>query len=236
MSSFIRLVATHNSLLIRATFARTAYQDAQAAIRTLLIYLLLLGLVFGGLTLVLIDRLLLRRLSRLEWPVVVISNQAIVGRGLVSRQSLDIINAHMLRTVQSVGGRIDRVFCCPHRPEEKCSCRKPEPGLLLQAADQMKLDLSFSFFVGDAESDVMAAKAAGCHPVLVKTGRGEGQMNVLRQGQVMGYYLADDLADAVNWIVGPGWMTKLDASSDQPTTPTLASSLYASGVAAWAMS
>ena len=177
----------------------------------------------------------LRRLSHLEWPVVVISNQAIVGRGLVSRQTLDVINGHMVRTVQSVGGRIDRVFCCPHRPEEKCCCRKPEPGLLLQAADQMKLDLSHSFFVGDAESDVMAAKAAGCRPVLVKTGRGEGQMNILRQGQVMGYYLADDLAEAVNWISGPGWMTKFDAASDQPTTPASTPSYYAPGVAAWAM-
>ena len=178
----------------------------------------------------------LRRLALLEWPVVVISNQAIVGRGLVSRQTLDVINARMVRTVQSVGGRIDRVFCCPHRPEDKCRCRKPEPGLLLQAANQMKLELSHSFFVGDAESDVMAAKAAGCRPVLVKTGRGEGQMNVLRQGQVMGYYLADDLADAVNWIIGPGWMTKFDTPNDQPAALATAPAYHTPGVAAWALS
>jgi D-glycero-D-manno-heptose 1,7-bisphosphate phosphatase len=178
----------------------------------------------------------LRRLSHLEWPVVVISNQAIVGRGLVSRQTLDVINSHMVRTVQSVGGRIDRVFYCPHRPEDKCRCRKPEPGLLLQAAGQMKLELSQSFFVGDAESDVMAAKAAGCRPVLVRTGRGEGQMNVLRQGQVMGYYLADDLADAVNWITGPGWMTKCDAPSEQPAAYAAATAYLGPGVAAWATS
>ena len=54
----------------------------------------------------------------------------------------------------------------------------------------------------------MAAKAAGCRPMLVKTGRGVGQMAILRQAQVMGYYLAEDLTDAVNWILGPGWMIK----------------------------
>ena len=54
----------------------------------------------------------------------------------------------------------------------------------------------------------MAAKAAGCRPMLVKTGRGVGQMAILRQAQVMGYYLAKDLTDAVNWILGPGWMIK----------------------------
>jgi D-glycero-D-manno-heptose 1,7-bisphosphate phosphatase len=178
----------------------------------------------------------LRRLAQLEWPVVVISNQAIVGRGLVSQHELDAINVHMITTVQSVGGRIDRAFYCPHRPEDTCGCRKPRPGLLLQAAEEMKLDLANSFFVGDAESDVMAAKAVGCRPVLVKTGRGAGQMDVLRQGQVMGYYLADDLADAVNWILGPGWMTKLYSTPDQTAGSTSPRSQYTPGMAAWAAS
>jgi D-glycero-D-manno-heptose 1,7-bisphosphate phosphatase len=150
----------------------------------------------------------LRRLTQLGWPVVVISNQAVVGRGLVSQQTIEEINAHMIAGVQSVGGRIDQVFYCPHRPEEGCDCRKPRPGLLLRAADSLGLDLSRSFFVGDAESDVRAAQAVGCRPVLVKTGRGVGHMLLLRQNNVMGYYLADDLSDAVNWILGPGWMTK----------------------------
>ncbi len=177
----------------------------------------------------------LRRLAQLEWPVVVISNQAVVGRGLVSRQAIDEINAHMVNIVKNVGGRIDRVFYCPHRPEENCNCRKPQPGLLLKAAEEMKLDLARSFFVGDAESDVMAAKAASCRPVLVKTGRGTGQMARLRQAQVMGYYLADDLADAVNWILGPGWMTEFYLAGDQ--VPGLGSRMATTpGLAAWAMS
>ena len=161
----------------------------------------------------------LRRLAQLDWPVVVISNQAIVGRGLVSRQTIDEIGEQMTSIVWSVGGRIDRVFYCPHRPEEHCECRKPRPGLLLSAAHEMGLDLTRSVFVGDAESDVRAAQVVGCRPVLVKTGRGSGQMAVLRQSKVMGYYLADDLADAVNWILGPGWMTRFYPLTDQMSIP-----------------
>jgi D-glycero-D-manno-heptose 1,7-bisphosphate phosphatase len=178
----------------------------------------------------------LRRLARLEWPVVVISNQAIVGRGVVSRQTIDQINTHMVNTVRSVGGRIDRVFYCPHSPEEHCCCRKPQPGLLLQAADEMKLDLAGSFFVGDAESDVMAAKAVGCRPVLVKTGRGAGEREILRQAQVMGYYLAEDLTDAVNWILGPGWMTKLFPLADQAPAPLVGTAVdVMPGLTTWAL-
>jgi D-glycero-D-manno-heptose 1,7-bisphosphate phosphatase len=158
----------------------------------------------------------LQHLTHLGWPVVVISNQAVVGHGLVSRETVEDINTHMVAVVQSVGGRIDQVLYCPHRPEEGCDCRKPRPGLLLRAADRLGLDLSRSFFVGDAESDVRAAQAVGCRPVLVKTGRGVGHMTLLRQNYVMGYYLADDLTDAVNWILGPGWMTKLYPLNNQP--------------------
>jgi len=161
------------------------------------------------------------QLAQLEWPIVVISNQAIVGRGLVSRQTIDEISGQMTSVVWSEGGRIDRVYYCPHRPEEHCECRKPRPGLLLRAAKEMGLDLSHSFFVGDAESDVLAAQAVGCRPVLVKTGRGSGQMTVLRQSNVTGYYLADDLADAVNWILGPGWMTEFYPLTDQMPMPEM---------------
>lgn len=157
----------------------------------------------------------LRNLARLGWPIVVISNQGVIGRGLVSCDTVDMINAQMIDEVRCAGGRIDAVFHCPHRPGENCSCRKPRPGLLLYAAHHLRLDLSCSFMVGDAETDVFAAQAVGCRPVLVKTGRGTGHMALLRQESVMGYYLAEDLADAASWILGPGWLTKFYPLDDQ---------------------
>ena len=145
----------------------------------------------------------LRRLATLDWPVVVITNQAAIGRGLVSRETVEEINGRMVAAVRSEGGRIDGVFYCPHRPEEECACRKPEPGLLLQAAEQLGLDLPTSFLVGDAASDVLAAHAADCRAVLVGTGRGAeyAKRALLQRHDIVGYHLADDLGQAVDWIV-----------------------------------
>jgi len=143
----------------------------------------------------------LQKLARLGWPVVVVSNQAIINRGLVSRQTVDEINARMVAAVQDAGGRIDSVLYCPHRPDENCNCRKPRPGLLLQAAEQWALDLSHSYLVGDAENDVLAALSAGCRPILVQTGRGVEQLALLRQRGVDSFHVADNLADAVDWIM-----------------------------------
>jgi len=143
----------------------------------------------------------LRRLARLDRPIVVITNQAAIGRGQVSRQAVEEIHSRMVAEIAAAGGRIDGVFYCPHRPDEGCACRKPRPGLLLQAAEQLHLDLAASFLVGDAESDILAAHAAGCRPVLVRSGRGSEQLALLQQHGVDGYHVAADLADVVDWIL-----------------------------------
>jgi D-glycero-D-manno-heptose 1,7-bisphosphate phosphatase len=132
----------------------------------------------------------------------VVSNQAVINHGLVSRQMVDEINARMAAAVQEAGGRIDSVLYCPHRPDENCDCRKPRPGLLFLTAERLGLDLAHSFLVGDAESDILVALSAGCRPVLVKTGRGAEQLALLRQHRVDAFHVVDDLADAVEWIVG----------------------------------
>ena len=143
----------------------------------------------------------LRRLGCLGWPVVVVSNQSAVGRGLVSLAEVEAINARMVAEVQQAGGRLDRVLYCPHHPREACDCRKPRPGLLLQAAEELGLDLARSFMVGDAASDIHAALAAGCRPVLVKTGRGAAQLKELTAHHDK-CHLAHDLEAAVDWIAG----------------------------------
>jgi D-glycero-D-manno-heptose 1,7-bisphosphate phosphatase len=142
----------------------------------------------------------LRALAGLGWPVIVISNQAAINRSLVSRQTVDEINARMAAAVKEAGGRIDGVLYCPHRPDENCNCRKPHPGLLLEAARCWNLDLTVSYLVGDAESDILAAQAAGCRAILVTTGRGVGQLAALREHGVDGFHVAGDLGDAVDWI------------------------------------
>ncbi|HNU04078.1 MAG TPA: D-glycero-beta-D-manno-heptose 1,7-bisphosphate 7-phosphatase [Anaerolineae bacterium] len=143
----------------------------------------------------------MQRLAASPFAVVVVTNQSAVGRGLLSRQVLAAINQGIVREVQQAGGRIDAVYACPHTPEAGCTCRKPRPGMLLQAARELEIDLARSWLVGDAVSDMQAAAAAGCRPVLVRTGRGMKQALGLALHGLHHVPVRADLAEAVNWIL-----------------------------------
>ena len=107
---------------------------------------------------------------------MIVTNQSAVGRGLVPFSTAQAINQELVDEIERMGGRIDGVYMCPHAPWEGCECRKPEPGLFFQAARELSLDLTRSMMVGDALSDIMAARTAGVsRQVLVRTGRGEAQ-------------------------------------------------------------
>jgi D-glycero-D-manno-heptose 1,7-bisphosphate phosphatase len=139
-------------------------------------------------------------LSGLGWPVVVISNQSAIGRGLVSAETVAEINARMVAEIEQAGGRVDGVYICPHHPDEGCVCRKPRPGLLMDAALELGLDLGCSYLVGDAESDILAALAVGVQPVLVLSGRGRVQRPRLAGWEGM-FQVVEDLTEAVEWIM-----------------------------------
>jgi D-glycero-D-manno-heptose 1,7-bisphosphate phosphatase len=112
------------------------------------------------------------RLNQAGWHVVVATNQAGIGRGLVDMTSLNAIHQHMMQSLMTHGGRIDAVFICPHTPEEQCSCRKPLPGLMQQIAERYGIDdLSRVPMVCDTVRDLQASQAAGCESHLVRTGR-----------------------------------------------------------------
>lgn len=144
----------------------------------------------------------LRRLAASGLSVVIVSNQSAVGRGLLSVADLEALHRRMVLEIERRGGRVDAVFYCPHHPAEECECRKPHPGLLLQAAACLDLDLSRSFLVGDARSDVEAALSVGCRPVLVLSGRGREQLTHIPSHLLARCHVADDLNAAVDWILG----------------------------------
>ncbi len=154
----------------------------------------------------------LQRLAASPFAVVVITNQSAVGRGLMTAEGLAAIHRAIVRQVQQAGGRIDAVYACPHRPEDGCNCRKPRPGMLLQAAVDLAIDLEQSYLVGDARSDVQAGLAAGCRPVMVRTGRGLKQMTGLAADGLIGTPVVADLAAAVAWILSHEGSTEWLAS------------------------
>jgi D-glycero-D-manno-heptose 1,7-bisphosphate phosphatase len=112
----------------------------------------------------------LRDFARLRVPILVVSNQSGVGRGQVTRSALEQITRRFAARVERRGARIDGVYYCPHRPDEGCACRKPKPGLLLQAAKDWRIDLAASVMIGDAATDVQAAQSAGCRSILIDSG------------------------------------------------------------------
>ena len=112
------------------------------------------------------------RLTQAGWRVVVATNQSGIGRGLFDMATLNAIHDTMHRAVHQAGGRIDAIFFCPHAGDANCECRKPKPGMLLEIAKRMNVDLDGVPMVGDSLRDLQAAAAAGARPVLVLTGKG----------------------------------------------------------------
>ena len=112
------------------------------------------------------------RLNRAGLRVVVVSNQSGVGRGLFPASTLEAINARMRREVVAAGGALAGVYCCPHRPDEGCDCRKPAPGLLRRIESDFGQSLRDAPFVGNSLTDIDAALAVGARPMLVRTGYG----------------------------------------------------------------
>jgi histidinol-phosphate phosphatase family protein len=109
-------------------------------------------------------------LSRRGWPVVVFTNQSGVGRGFMTAGALESIHAYLRCEVARAGGELTAVYACTHMPDAGCDCRKPRPGMLIEAAREHDLDLPRSFAVGDSPRDIAAAKSAGATAVLVLSG------------------------------------------------------------------
>jgi HAD superfamily hydrolase (TIGR01662 family) len=130
----------------------------------------------------------------------VVTNQAIVNRGLGSAETVEQIHKRMVRTIRTQGGRIDAVYYCPHRPDEDCECRKPQAGMLLQAAKDFKIDLKKSYMIGDATTDVQAGQSVGCKTFLVLTGRGLESLDTCTGTVKQPFEATFDLQAAVNRI------------------------------------
>ena len=142
----------------------------------------------------------IRRLSTSEYAIVMVTNQSAVGRGIVPFELAQAINRQVVEQITAAGGRIDAWYMCPHHPEQRCECRKPAPGLLLQAQRDLDLDLASSYMIGDAYSDLQAAQAAGVRATLVLTGRGAEQLDEVRSSNLR-YAVAADVGEAIDQIL-----------------------------------
>lgn len=145
-----------------------------------------------------------RMINETGMKVVVATNQSGVARGLFDETFVERVHEQMDELFRERGARIDRFYYCPHHPTEgigpyrlACDCRKPKPGMLLQASLELDIDLSVSYVVGDTTRDIELAHRCGATGILVKTGYG-GDLVVSKTGPA---YIAKDILDAACWIL-----------------------------------
>ena len=143
----------------------------------------------------------IRLLNVNGFATIIITNQSVINRNMVSKEGLEYIHALMKKAVQSGGGEIKDIFYCPHTPEDGCDCRKPEPGLIYQAQKKYQIDLPSSIMVGDSAKDIECARRAGCGlSVLVKSENFSNAERLLSEKKILPDYTASNLYDAVIWI------------------------------------
>ena len=144
----------------------------------------------------------LRRLTAAGFTLIILSNQSAVNRGMLSLETLLDMHRRLQADVAAAGGCIADIFFCPHRPEEGCACRKPLPGLLRQACRQHGIDPSQTIMIGDSVKDIECARNAGCAAaILVKTRNGMKALKILAHRGISIDFVAEDLADASDWIL-----------------------------------
>lgn len=134
--------------------------------------------------------------------IIVCTNQAGIARGILSRDTVEEIHRRMVAEIAKAGGRIERIYYCPHGKDENCFCRKPRPGMLLRARDELGIDMHDAVFIGDSISDIRAAFAAGVHPILVLTGLGMEHLHECCYEAHEPFHIAESLKHAAEMILG----------------------------------
>jgi len=158
----------------------------------------------------------LARLTCAGARLVVVTNQSGVGRGLFSSTDLDAIHAKLRRLVHEAGGSLDAIYVCPHHPDDRCRCRKPETGMVDQAVRELGIDLSRSYFIGDHAKDMELAKRVGAKRVWVTTGE-HGELARSESGEAAAV-VAQSLDEAVTWILADAAKSETSGTSESGVT------------------
>ena len=143
------------------------------------------------------------RLNSEAVKTVVVSNQSGIGRGLFTEATLGEVHDR-LRTLlrDESGATLDAIYYCSHRPDEDCDCRKPRQGLLMQAVDDLAVDLGRSYFIGDRASDILLTDTPGLKGILVRTGSDpDEELRLLQSKGVYPHHIAENIGSAVDWVI-----------------------------------
>ena len=143
----------------------------------------------------------LAQIREIPYKIIVVTNQSAVGRGILTLETAVALNERILAGVRAANGRIDASYLCPARPGTNDPCRKPRPGMLLQAAEEHNIDLSQSYMIGDALTDIQAGQAAGVkQAILLLTGRGAAQAQLPLARELPPFATFANLAQALDHL------------------------------------
>lgn len=143
----------------------------------------------------------IKLLNKNNFFVIVITNQSGLGRGFFSLEKLGKLHEKLITLLSEKEAEIDNLYFCPHMPEDGCSCRKPETGLLDKAREEFSIDPKKSFMIGDRLSDVEAGQKFGCQSILVLTGYGKSELDLDSKSILKKAIVSDNLHEAVKYIV-----------------------------------
>jgi histidinol-phosphate phosphatase family protein len=164
----------------------------------------------------------IKLLSAKGFKLFVVTNQSGVSRGYFTLQSVYAVHNRMIELLKASGAFIDKIYFCPHSPEDNCECRKPKQGMIKQALQEFEIDLSRSYMIGDRSEDIGLGKGAGMKTILVLTGYGKFTLKLFNPklnptlpetGEILSEYgikalnptspphfIAKNLLDAARWI------------------------------------
>jgi D-glycero-D-manno-heptose 1,7-bisphosphate phosphatase len=141
-------------------------------------------------------------LNRAGFAVIVVTNQRCIAKGLMTIADLEKMHQRMTETLARDGAKVDAVYYCPHEMEPPCNCRKPAPGMLLEAARSHGIDLSGSWMIGDSEIDVEAGRNAGCKTIRLVDSTSTATDKVSNPGEsIPADIVAPSLLDAIHQIL-----------------------------------
>lgn len=134
--------------------------------------------------------------------IIVVTNQSGIARGYFTEEDLKNVHQRMEDDLAEFGVRLDGIYYCPHHPEDRCQCRKPNTALFEEAIKGHDIDTSMSFMIGDKELDIVAGKKIGLKTILVpERHEREGLINNIKEWQYLPDYIADNFLDAIEWII-----------------------------------
>ena len=143
----------------------------------------------------------IRKINEHGMKAVLITNQSGVGRGYFDEASVGKVHTILQNELAAHQAKLDAIYICPHHPEAGCDCRKPGPGMLLQAQHELGIDLTASYVIGDKQLDVETAYGVGAKGILVLTGYGREQREEYRASEHQPHFIAENLMDAVDAIL-----------------------------------